>query len=153
MWTVYDAAAAGFPYAERYVQDMGGSGGKRYRDRVKAATATIDGNFNSIGDVSEQKQNLVLVTRLLGEIGQEGYAYPIVTSNERLFINDCRIKLNQEGGRSVYGWRQVASLVAIHQRVVAYRDQQETKKRIGKGTNGGVSGAGPLPSTDETREP
>jgi len=102
--------------------NMGGCGGKKQRERAKAAAATMDGKFNSVGDMSQQKDNLALVTKLLGEIGRDGMVLPCVSSNDRLFLADCRIKLNQQGARAVYGWRQVESMVRIHKAVVAYRE-------------------------------
>ena len=124
---------------------MGGSGGKRYRDRLKRTEATINGNFNSIGNASEQKQNLALVTRLLGEIGHDGYYSAVVDSNERLFLTDCKIKLNQEGSRATYGWRQVEKLVAIHSRVMKHREGHnggQVQKAKGESSGAGQSGEG-----------
>jgi hypothetical protein len=98
---------------------MGGCGGKK--QRLKAKTATIDGNFNSIGNVSEQKQNLALVTKLMGQIGSDGVHLPCVSDNDRLFLNDCRIKMNQSGSNAVFGWRQVEAIVRVHKAVIEYR--------------------------------
>lgn len=107
--------------------------------------STLGGKFDSIGNVSDQTQNLALITRLLGEIGQDGYALPCVTPNDRIFICDCRIKLNQEGGRAVYGWRQVEKMVEIHRRVV------DERKRLAE--NAKLSGAGAVGGHNEARKP
>jgi hypothetical protein len=107
---------------------MGGCGGKKQREKAKAAaTGTIDGNFNSIGNAQQQQNNLALVTKLMGEIGPDGSSLPCVDSNDRLFLNDCRIKMNQGGSTSVFGWRQVAGMVRIHKAVMEYRNAPQTK--------------------------
>lgn len=97
---------------------MGGCGGKKKRQRAKEA-ATLGGKFDSIGQREEQQANLKLVTRLMGEIGPDGEKK--VSSNDRLFLQDVRIKLNQSGSAAMFGWRQVEAMVRIHAEVVGAR--------------------------------
>jgi hypothetical protein len=101
---------------------MGGCGGKKQRERLKA-TATLGGKFNSIGSREEQQSNLALIVKLLGEIGSDG----VVSSNDRLFLDDVRIKLRQMGQNASFGWRQVEKMVAVHKAVVEGRRQKDVQ--------------------------
>jgi hypothetical protein len=94
---------------------MGGCGGKKAREKRKAGTSTVGGKFDSIGQVEEQQANHALVVRLLAEI------IPLVhhaSSNDRLFLQDVRIKLNQQGSNAQFGWRQVEAMVRVHAEVL-----------------------------------
>jgi hypothetical protein len=86
------------------------------------------GKFDSIGDKSQQAENLSLVVRLLGEIGQDGKE--MVPPIERIFLTDCLIKINQMGGSAAFGWRQVEEVVRIHAEV------QYRREKLGNGDTG-----------------
>lgn len=101
---------------------MGGCGGKKQRERQKAAS-TIGGKFDSTGKSADHKANCALVTAKVGEIlgmlqdAPHGHSW--ADTNDRLFMQDVRIKLNQYGSNAVFGWRQVEAVVALHGRVQA----------------------------------
>ena len=108
-----------FLYTQERMKEMGGCGGKKSREKAKQQAATIDSNFNSTGDVNDQAANRELVVRLFAEV----LPYvDLLDSNDRLFLQDCRIKMNMYGSRVVFGWRQVAKIVAIHKWVKGVED-------------------------------
>lgn len=132
---------------------MGGSGGKRQRERQKAST--VGGKFNSIGSAEEQRANKELVVKLMGEVGSDGER--MVSSNDRLFLQDVRIKMNQMGNSAAFGWRQVEAMVRIHAEVMGKRKGQEEKangKQHGTGSQGAsaeVDRVGEAGSGEEAR--
>jgi hypothetical protein len=87
------------------------------------------GKFDSIGNKSQQQENLALAVRLLGEIGADGKE--MVPTNERLFLIDCMIKINQEGTRATFGWKQVEELVRIHAEVMYRKEREGDGSRTG----------------------
>lgn len=102
---------------------MGGSGGKRARVKAREGeTTTLGGKFLSTGSREEQDANRILVLRLMAEIGSDG-AKLIVEPNDKLFLTDCRIKLNSGKDHVVFGWRQVAAMVRIHKHVQGKREE------------------------------
>ena len=126
---------------------MGGCGGKKRREKAKAGT--LDNNFNSIGTAQDQMQNLELVTRLMGEIGMDGER--MVDSNSKLFLQDCRIKLNQKGTGAMFGWRQVEKMVALHKQVTEQRNAEISKRRLPSKANTPVGGGSPVGSPLQAR--
>ena len=122
---------------------MGGCGGKKQREKRKAGTGP-GGQFDSIGQKEQQQQNLALCTRLLGEIGSDGER--LADSNDKLFLQDCRIKLNQFGANAMFGWRQVESMVRVHGYIQERR--MEANRQRARSTANGVGTAG---SNNQTR--
>ena len=110
---------------------MGGCGGKKAREKRKAGTSTLGGKFNSIGQAEEQKANHRLVVEKLGEVLS---LIKYVSSNDRLFLQDVRIKLNSFGSAATFGWRQVEAMVRIHAECLA--KEREHGKRDGTGSTG-----------------
>lgn len=96
---------------------MGGAGGKKARHKARESeTTTLGGKFLSVGSREEQASNLALVVKLMGEIGIDGERH-VRDQNDLNFLSDCRIKLNQGGGYTTFGWRQVEVIVRIHKMV------------------------------------
>lgn len=118
---------------------MGGCGGKKARERRKAGTSTLGGKFDSIGQAEEQKANHALVVRLLGDILPLIY---YVSSNDRLFLQDVRIKLNTFGPAATFGWRQVEAMVRVHAECL----QKEEEKANGKHNGASGTRTGPAHS-------
>ena len=104
---------------------MGGSAGKKARLKRKTGTSTLDGKFNSIGGKEEQQANHAL---MVGKLGEVIPLLRFVTSDDRLFLQDVRIKLNQSGSNAVFGWRQIEAMVRIHTYAKA---KEEDDKRNG----------------------
>lgn len=105
---------------------MGGCGGKKQREKAKGKiAATIGGQYSSTGNLTDQQNNLALVTKLMGEIGQDGekYAHP----EDRIFLQDTRIKMNQFGSGATFGWRQVEAMVRVHKEVMDARAKYSAK--------------------------
>lgn len=94
---------------------MGGSDGKRQRIRSNGP----NGQFDSIGTADQQSQNSALVVRLMGEIGQDGKQS--LPPMDRIFLTDCQIKLNSNGSKVAFGWKQVEKVVALHKLVMEGR--------------------------------
>lgn len=81
----------------------------------------VGGKFHSTGTKAQMAENLALVTRLMGEIGVDGW--PHVTAADRPFVEDTRFKLRgPAGGHKVFGWRQVEAMVRIAKYVKEARD-------------------------------
>jgi len=123
---------------------MGGSGGKRERQR---RVSTLGGKFQSIGSKEEQDSNRELVVRLMARIGPEGEKE--VGTIDRIFLQDCKIKMNQFGQNVQFGWRQVENIVRIHDQIMAKREERNANtNRQGQGQGAkrdgtGSAGAGP----------
>lgn len=84
-----------------------------YGRRQKAVRTGPHGKFDSTGSVSEQQANLATVTRMLPALEAE-VAKGRVVMPDRVFIEDCRVKLRQSGSRAVFGWKQVERVVTLH---------------------------------------
>ena len=124
---------------------MGGSAGKKARLRRKAGTSTVGGKFNSIGNQTEQQANHALVVRLLGEVLP---MLQYVSSNDRLFLQDVRIKLNVHGSAAQFGWRQVEAMVRVHAECLEADKERVNAKGKRDGTSG--QGAGPAVGRSST---
>ena len=115
---------------------MGGCGGKKTREKRKAGTSTLGGKFSSIGSSEEQKANHRIIVEKLAEV------IPLirhVSSDDRLFLQDCKIKLNSYGSAASFGWRQVEAMVRIHT-AVKLKEAEENENGKRHGTSGKAAG-------------
>ena len=106
---------------------MGGSAGNKARERRKAGTSTLGGKFSSIGTGEEQKANHRLVVEKMTEV------LPMirhVSSDDLLFLQDVKIKLNSHGSAASFGWRQVEAMVRIHTEVKDKEALDVSSKKI-----------------------
>lgn len=93
-------------------------------NRKAKPRATLGGKFNSTGTADDMERNLALVTRLVGQIGQDGEK--MLTGPDATFFEDVRYKL-QGNERRMFGWRQVEALQRISQQVEAQREQERKR--------------------------
>lgn len=86
---------------------------------------TVGGKYTSTGNKAQMAENLTLVTRLIGEIGVDGY--PFVLDRDKPFIDDTRFKLRGASSQTkVFGFKQVEALVGIHAYVVKAREEAQS---------------------------
>lgn len=79
---------------------------------------TLGGKFQSTGRAEDQNANKALITRLIAEIGQDGF--DMLPPEDRIFLQDTRDKLSDRAS-NMYGWRQVEAVVRIHAVVIQMR--------------------------------
>lgn len=72
------------------------------------------GKFDSTGNEASRGANTALIVKLLPDV-ESGIR--LLTPIEGDFIRDCRIKLNQMGGKATFGWRQVEKMVELSTRL------------------------------------
>lgn len=111
---------------------MGGCGGKKQREKRKVGTSTLGGKFSSIGSGEEQRANHRLIVEKLAEV------IPLVhhvSSDDRLFLQDCKIKLNQLGAAATFGWRQVEAMMRIYTDAMAKEENGKRNRASSKGTS------------------
>ena len=111
---------------------MGGCGGKKTREKRKAGTSTLGGKFSSIGSSEEQKANHRIIVEKLAEV------IPLirhVSSDDRLFLQDCKIKLNSYGSAASFGWRQVEAMMRIDTDAMAKEENGKRNRASSKGTS------------------
>lgn len=84
---------------------MGGRGGQKQRKRTGPG-----GKFDSTGTHEQARENAALVVRILPylELNRESIGVA-----DQCLIDDCRMKLQQQGTNAMFGWRQVERLVEL----------------------------------------